>query len=152
MRNKTTNGQFAKVDPEIRFNEKVLKSESCWIWNGWKDSKGYGRLLISGKRIPAHRLAYEYVKGNIPDNFQIDHLCRNPSCVNPDHLEAVTQKVNILRGISPSAIKARMTKCKRGHLFDRKAPNGQRVCSICKRDNYQIFRAKNIERLRAKGK
>lgn len=63
----------------------------------------------------AHRFSYQLYKGNIPKNLVIDHLCKNPSCVNPDHLEAVTNRENILRGISPAAINSKKTHCPKGH-------------------------------------
>jgi hypothetical protein len=79
---------------------------------------GYGRVLVSGKMRSAHRVAYELAIGPIPDGLTIDHLCRNPGCVNPIHLEPVTIRVNILRGSMPAADNARKTHCKNGHPFE----------------------------------
>ena len=86
----------------------------------------------------AHRLAYENIAGPIPYGLTLDHLCRNPTCVNPWHLEAVSQRENVLRGNSPMARQARQTRCKRGHDFTESntwrkpsRPN-HRECRICK--------------------
>jgi hypothetical protein len=70
----------------------------CWLWCGSTDTSGYGKILVRRKLIPAHRLAYEYYVGPIPAGLEIDHLCRVRHCVNPDHLEAVTHRENLMRG------------------------------------------------------
>lgn len=97
------------------------------------------------KNTKAHRAAYELLIAPIPNDKVIDHLCRNPSCVNPDHLEVVTQRENILRGIGPSAIHARKTHCPRGHPYSGDnlyiSPNRQRRCRTCQRQ-CQIKRRK----------
>jgi len=76
-----------------RFWNYVDKTPDCWFWVGPKGG-GYGRLSIKGKGMLAHRLSYEEVYGPIPSHLQLDHLCGNTYCVKPNHLEAVTQKVN----------------------------------------------------------
>lgn len=88
----------------------------CWEWAGRRRS-GYGRVYHNGRTVQAHRLAYTLANGPIPSGLTIDHLCRNRACVNPAHLEAVTMRVNILRGMSPPAKNARKTRCVRGHLL-----------------------------------
>ena len=128
-----------------RFWEKVKKTKSCWNWTGkTKTTRGYGVLWFGGgKTISAHRFSYEIHNGKIPNGLQIDHLCRNRKCVNPEHLEAVTDKVNVLRGIGLSAMNARKTHCKNGHPFNKQNTwhyKGQRVCRICKRINQNIRR------------
>lgn len=87
----------------------------CWIWRGYTDpTNGYG----SHGDSYAHRTFYEKFKGEIPAGLTIDHLCRVRNCVNPDHLEAVTLRENILRSDGPTAINARKTHCKHGHEFN----------------------------------
>jgi hypothetical protein len=94
---------------EERFYAKVQKTDSCWVWIGARHSQGYGQLFtantVNGNPRPekAHRVAYELLIGPIPDGLQIDHLCRNKVCVNPAHLEAVTQKENLARRQRPAA-------------------------------------------------
>jgi HNH endonuclease len=70
---------------------------SCWIWQGGTQSQGYGRMSVDGKLVPAHRHYYEATKGPVPIGLQLDHLCHEPSCVNPDHLEPVTSTENLRR-------------------------------------------------------
>lgn len=152
MITKNKKGQFIKTDIVLRFQEKVNKTDSCWLWIGWQDGKGYGKLRSGNKYVQAHRFSYEHSKGAIPETLTIDHLCRVRACVNPDHLEAVTLIENVMRGNSPAAIYSRREVCKNGHAFDRKRLNGRRACSICKHEYNQAYRAKNIDRLRAIGK
>lgn len=100
-----------------RFWSKVEKTDTCWLWTGSLASGGYGSFNYKYKHYRAHRLSYEQIRGEIPKGLVLDHLCRVRSCVNPDHLEAVTHRVNILRGIGGSAVNAKKTHCKNGHLL-----------------------------------
>lgn len=79
-------------------SEFTRSDNGCWNWNGAKNHKGYGRKFFSGKNKYAHRVYFQIMRGSIPKGFQLDHLCRNRSCVNPDHLEIVTNETNYLRG------------------------------------------------------
>lgn len=101
------------------------------------DRYGYGWGRSGGRPGRAHRLSYRLWKGEIAEGLVLDHLCRITGCINPAHLEAVTDKVNILRGIGPTARNAQKTHCLRGHPFDAKNthinPRGDRVCRICAR-------------------
>lgn len=121
--------------PEARFWGKVEKTAGCWFWTAYVDRNGYGQFGSSEGKVGAHRFAYTLVRGAIPDGLVLDHLCRTPSCVNPDHLEPVTQHVNVLRGVSPIAKQARMTVCKKGlhplaedNLYTH---SGKRRCRAC---------------------
>lgn len=104
-----------------RFWRLVNKTEGCWeyLGNTWKGYGQFGVQVAPGvwKKRKAHRVAYELLVGPIPEGMQIDHLCRNPRCVNPAHLEPVTNRENGLRGVSPAAIHARKTHCVNGHEF-----------------------------------
>lgn len=89
----------------------------CWIWQG-KLKDGYGRIRVHGVIMRAHRYAWELYKGAIPDDKpHLDHLCRNRNCVNPMHLEPVTNLENTMRGVSFAAVNARKTKCPQGHEY-----------------------------------
>lgn len=120
-----------------RFWSKVNKTDTCWIWTAYQDKNGYGRFRSGKIKVGAHRFSYELIKGPIPAGLTIDHLCRNPPCVNPAHLEAVTMKENVLRGIGPTAINARKTHCKHGHKFTPEntytLKNGK-CCLVCNRN------------------
>src|SRR5688500_12459342 len=110
-------------DLRERFESKMLKTEACWLWQGPINRKGYGTFQIKtplGNWQPeyAHRVAYGLYKGPIPFGLSIDHLCSNRSCVNPEHLEAVTQQVNLLRGKTLQARNLAKTHCPKGHPYD----------------------------------
>jgi hypothetical protein len=137
------------VPIEKRFWNKVHKTSSCWIWQGATKGRDddYGCVRINGRGEYAHRVAYELVKGPIPNGLHLDHLCRERLCVNPDHLEPVDNRTNILRGIGPTAANARMKFCKRGHELNDQNVSitsaGSRQCNPCRRFNYAMRAAKN---------
>lgn len=132
---------FVSRPASVRFWEKVKKQESCWEWLGYKTPLGYGYFYLEGRLIPAHRFSYIEENGEPTPGHDIDHLCRNPSCVNPAHLEAVTHRENVMRGMAPIVGRnnhwSKRTHCINGHLFD--AANtkidrdGHRVCKACRR-------------------
>jgi hypothetical protein len=143
------------MDSHKKFLKRIKKTENgCWEWAGSVSPYGYGQFSYpSGNR--AHRYAYEYYVGKIPKGLQLDHLCRNRKCVNPQHLEAVTNKENVLRGVGLTAINAKKTHCKNGHelagnnlyLAVKKDKSVQRICVICKRTRLSIWRHRVDERL-----
>jgi hypothetical protein len=120
-----------------RFFEKVAIRDyhACWIWTGAK-SMGYGAIGTGGRNEPtryAHRLIYEAIHGKLPDDWQVDHLCRVRACVNPHHLEGVTQIENLRR---QAAAQPKRTHCKRGHEFTPENTDQtpkQRRCRTCRR-------------------
>lgn len=123
-----------KPSVEEAFWKRVApQSDGCWHWRGSRNNDGYGRIQINYVHWGAHRLAYTLLVGAIPDDLVLDHLCRVRHCVNPEHLEPVTVKVNILRGEAPPAVNARKTHCANGHPFDA-VWGGARSCRRCKTD------------------
>ena len=114
---------------------RILVTDSgCWEWTKNIDLWGYGKFRAK----MAHRLSYETFVGPIPDGLVIDHLCSNPPCVNPDHLEPVTVAENNRRGRGFAGEKFRQTHCIHGHEFSPEntyiRTNGTRKCKTCKRD------------------
>jgi len=132
---KVTKRGRPRTDPMTRFLNHVSKAESgCWEWSGAKDPSGYGAFKDQhGKKINAHKWHYEHVHGPIVKGLQIDHLCRNRKCVNLDHLEVVTPRMNTRRG---DAGKLRATHCRHGHEYTWENTywrrNGDRECRTCK--------------------
>jgi hypothetical protein len=117
-----------------RFWSKVKKTKGCWLWTASTRNGGYGQFWIPPRVQVAHRVAYEWLVGPIPDGTELDHLCRTPACVNPDHLEPVPHRINILRGEGPSAKHAVKTRCPAGHIYDEKNTyewRGMRRCRLC---------------------
>lgn len=113
----------------------VDKKTGCWVWQRAL-SDGYGTITRKNRAYGVHRIYFEKKYGPIPSGLTIDHLCRNRACVNPEHLEAVTMRENILRGAGVSAVNARKTSCPRGHPYDglRSRPGGRvsRFCKSCR--------------------
>lgn len=120
-------------ESEVGIPQKILDRlvvNDCWEWVAGKNAGGYGCIYLAGKRWLAHRLMWETLVGQIPDDQQIDHLCRNRACCNPDHLEPVTQQVNIARG---AKVKKR-PECPEGHTYDvfiERRGGVERRCSRC---------------------
>lgn len=118
----------------------------CWVWRGGKSGE-YGMFPpFQGKgNVHTHVLFFRIQKGRIPEGLHLDHLCRNGLCCNPKHLEAVTCRTNILRGIGPAAQNAVKTHCLEGHEFDytyKTRWGVGRGCTICRREAGRRFRAK----------
>ena len=120
---------------EERFWPKVQKTETCWLWTGALKSGGYGQFFAE-KYALAHRVAYELVVGPIPEGLTLDHLCRVHNCVNPAHLEPVTNGENLRRGMGPTGIHARATHCPKGHEYTventYRNKKGWRTCRACR--------------------
>lgn len=136
--------ELVNLTPVERFwllvdkNGPVLRADlgPCWVWTGSLAKRGYGSFCPSGKSVSAHRYSFELARGEIPEGLHLDHLCRNPPCVNPDHLDPVTVRLNILRGDGEAAKNAAKTHCLRGHEFtsENTYTNGRRrVCRQCER-------------------
>jgi len=126
-----------------RFDDKwTIDPSGCWLWTGGKIGQGYGEIVVRKKTWMAHRLSWELLVGPIPTGLVIDHLCRVRNCINPEHLEPVTDQVNIQRGWNVSARRgprdAEIPFCKRGHDYSktrrRKMSTGKPFCVECDRD------------------
>lgn len=129
----------------------TINKGECWLWGSTINQDGYGILSTGGKPYLAHRVTYEDVYGQIPIGLEIDHLCRVPSCVNPNHLEAVTHRLNMQRRFGVGL-------CKRGHKLtkdntyvgvkNRKTGRVGRQCKTCARyrhkQNYLLRAALKI--------
>lgn len=122
-----------------------VNGDGCWIWQGQVAGSGYGQVGFrrgpgdaNRYSVMAHRVSYMLHVGPIPEDLVLDHLCRVRTCVNPAHLEPVTNRENILRGEGPTAHHARMTHCGNGHALEGanlyvKPGRGDRACLTCKR-------------------
>lgn len=130
-------GVYPRPPLAERFWAKVEKTDSCWVWTAATYPNGYGEFGIEGRTCLVHRVAWELLVGPIPDGLDLDHLCRNRLCVNPDHLEPVTRRENLLRGETIPAFHAAQTHCVHGHEFTPDNThierNGSRRCLRCAR-------------------
>jgi len=142
---------WPKVDKNGPVPDYAPELGRCWVWTEYLNSAGYARFMPTSSRDPnrytvqAHRFAYEQVKGPIPEGLVLDHLCRVPRCVNPNHLEPVTESVNVRRGIAPAARWAARTHCDTGHEYTPentyRTKAGARVCKTCRRDRKRLDRS-----------
>lgn len=133
-----------------RFWSKVRIGPGCWEWTASRWRNGYGQFGMKGTMRAAHRVAYELSIGPIPEDLEIDHLCRNRGCMNPAHMEPVPHSVNLARSSVAEVTRARhaaQTHCKHGHLYDdaNTAINrGRRACRACDRDRATARRARTV--------
>lgn len=135
---------------ELIKSRTTVRPSGCWTWHGSTNGQGYGEIRIEQKKHYVHRLAYEITIGEIPEGLVIDHLCGNPSCCNPEHLEPVRQGENIRRGGSREALtamQAKITRCPQGHPYDEAntyrppAQPNHRMCRECSRARARAWRA-----------
>lgn len=130
-------------NPLARVLAKVTVTPfNCWDYNGYRTRDGYGRAMWSRRLWLTHRMVYTLMIGPIPDGLVMDHLCKNTSCCNPEHLEVVTRSENTRRGTSWHGFAARQsakTHCPKGHeytaenIYRQRGKNG-RSCKQCRRD------------------
>lgn len=121
-----------------RIDRRTVSSGDCILWTGCTTPNGYGSITYDTKRYGAHVFIWRHSGRTIPNGLQLDHLCRNRRCVNPEHLELVTAQENVLRGVGITAQNARKTHCKSGHEFTedntyhRPDSPHQRACKVCR--------------------
>ena len=137
-----------KSTPIERFEAKYCPEPNagCWLWTASTNQAGYGTFYAGGGSMLAHRWSHTHFKGLIPQGLVIDHLCSTPSCVNPDHLEPVTQRENLLRGDTFQAKNAAKTHCKHGHEFSAentittvRRTGTERNCRACGRASRRAY-------------
>jgi len=139
----------------IKFkNLSLLVESGCIEWQGAIDNRGYGRIYVEGKYCLAHKWGWESLHGKVQTGLELDHLCRNRKCVNPNHLEAVTHEVNMQRGNGFAGINARKTHCLRGHPFNEENTVilrlSSRECLLCRRIRQERANKRAIENRRLK--
>lgn len=148
-RHRARNGvPFVGLTDEERFVALVRVTATCWFWLGSTNRSGHGQFSVGGKMVKAHRWAYEFFVGPIPDGLVIHHLCGNESCVNPDHLKPITARENTLLGNGAPAKYARATSCRNGHPYTEATMfidyEGYRKCRLCE----QITSERHTEQAR----
>lgn len=138
-----------KVEAANRFRAKfrVCAETGCWMWTGALNNKGYGQFRYMGSNKLAHRVSIILDGGELMEGKEVDHLCRNPKCVNPAHLEQVTHSINMRRSSAPSRTIERaklITHCRHGHSLsglNLYVHNGKRTCKRCKILRQQAYRS-----------
>lgn len=143
-------GKRHPLSERLRRNSAIDSASGCWVWTARKFRCGYGlmRIRLEGRQHSrlAHRISYETFVGTIPVGFEIDHLCRNRACTNPSHLEAVTRRTNVLRGVSFAAVNAVKMRCTSGHEYSSEntylRPKGGRDCRACIRQRVAQYKSR----------
>lgn len=134
----------------------------CWLWAGSTSSHGYSTMYVSKGSHLVHRRLWEELRGEIPAKMELDHLCRNRACINPEHLEIVSHQQNVVRGINPAIAAARekgkalaRTHCRKGHIWDNPKTSWvikrgrviiNRQCRFCCNENSRRYEQKVRER------
>ena len=144
-------GLYRNMTPLERFEaRRTIDENGCWVIRG---GTRYVSIMVDGKQRLAHRWAYEHFVGPIPDGHEIDHLCKNTRCSNPEHLEAVTRRENIRRSDNYLGVNMRKDRCPQGHEYTHTAvtKDGRtnRKCRHCEREAERRYEVKRKARRKA---
>lgn len=138
----------------LAYHTEPEPMSGCWVWVGARNPKGYGRVFANGKMEQAHRVVYELLVGPIPVGLTLDHHCRLRCCVNPGHVEPVSNKENLRRGVGFPGENARKTHCPKGHTYTlentavvRVGIKTNRHCRTCLRELYRRYNRTRPNRL-----
>lgn len=140
---------WTKVSPE--------PNSGCWLWAGTAMKNGYGQFRTGPRMSLAHRVAFRSLVGEVREGLDLDHLCRTRCCVNPAHLEPVSRKENLARGLSGrrrQSVLLDRAHCKEGHPMPPRAvrENGTLapwVCRLCSRAAQNAYNAAHRKEARA---
>lgn len=136
-----------------RFLAKVqIALSGCHEWTATLRGDGYGSFWFQGRLQQAHRVAYVFAYGAVPDGLEVHHTCCNPRCVNPDHLEAVTPLENWRQSRAPSRLHSLATRCPHGHPYDESNTlilRGRRQCRACRREKQPEYKRRYLAKKRA---
>lgn len=134
----------SNITAEARIFRQLVENPAtgCWEWTGSLHPSGYGRVVVGARRFQTHRWVWTFLCGEIPTGLQLDHLCRNRICCNPEHLEPVDNRTNSLRSTGVTARNAVKTHCAQGHAFDEAntvLDRGKRACLTCRRERQLAY-------------
>lgn len=131
------------------WNRFLVSDEGCWEASGSQDGRGYPQISDGGRPRKTHIVLWEALHGPVPDGLELDHLCRNPRCLRPDHLEPVTHLENVRRGDGGKHSSAK-THCPRGHEYTLANtyvnPKGSRVCRACRPYHEERYKRRRASR------
>lgn len=157
-RNRTKTGGYVQLTDaeQDRFWKKVRKTDGCWVWTASHGSSGYGQFEVRGQNWAAHRIAWMICRHHLPRwGFELDHLCRNRSCVRPSHMDVVTRSENLARRPKETYPNAMKERCHKGHEYDyaiqKGDRKGHRVCRECQKERQREHRRRKKAAIQSKG-
>lgn len=124
------------------FRKFDLADDGCWLYRGYLTDGGYSQIKVQGRAVGRHTVSYELFVGPVPDDLELDHLCRQRACFNPRHLEPVTRAENLRRSDAWAGVNSRKTHCPQSHPYDGVNSAGARICRTCQRRAHRDHRQK----------